>query len=854
MASYKRNRRQSLTDRLQYWGIQEGVVVTRQRGVEFGVEFSLPSAAEVTDPVREQLASALHQIMVQCIPEKHRGRIIIESAPLNENQLVKVNDGQVDNDLLKFMKEENDKIMEQRRISGMLSSWRYFFTIRLDNRQRRGQPIPFSQHELDKLVHRAVSLRKQIANMMSAGGFEAQPMTGQEAFNLIWRWFNPGFVTSREPLFKSIFKSPNMSPKEIKRNMTIYSNSMREQITNSEIDSTRIDALVVGDRLVQTVNMLKIGDTTYPGMSERMLMRLAGHHVYYVIDMLHLSQSDERKSLNNKARGAILATTDASLGTPDLGNATVVGGMANILRRMTASEERIFTFGVSVILVARDKQELETMKEIARTEMSMMGGLQAAYGTFQNIPQYIDRLAPMNAQTNDFMFRSFSMNMVHFLPQVGPWRGSKKPLALFRSRWGSVTGINPSDGTLNQGMLIVGSAGSGKTFLTQSWAAKMASIGSDLVIVDQKRDYESFISSLEGQFIPFAPGESIRTAAGFDEMVRFNAFELPEGVYEADEEHKLFLMGFITALLGSTELPPQERAIITAAIDQVYATASTRNNLGEVTFTPVTLGRFVKTIRELNAVGTVTLKDNTEAQNIIRRLVLSFQTYLGGTALGSFLDGESTVEMRNRYVYFDIAKIRDDPSLTRVALLLIIKQIWERAKKDPAKPKVAIIEEIGVLFAIPEALAFVASLYKLGRAYNLWPVGVTQEIADFQKGKGLINNTAQFIIGRVSAEEADMIVKLLSLTPACNDLINSLAGRKDLYREFLVMTVKETGMEGDVVQYFPSPLEISMFTSTPADKARRAELVKYYNGSHYLAVKHMAGYLDAQITAMRKSA
>ncbi|ASN83285.1 VirB4 family type IV secretion system protein [Deinococcus ficus] len=837
-SNYRRNRRQSLTDRLQYWGIRDGVVITRQKGIEFGIEFRLPSAAEVTDPVREQLATLLHQIMVQCVPEQCRGRLIIESAPLNENQLVKASEGQnVDNELLKFLKDENNRIMEKRRVEGMLSSWRYFFTVRLDNRQKKiGRPVPFMSTELDPLVKRAISIRTQMVNMMDAAGFEARSLTGQEAFGLIYRWFNPGLAASREPLFKSIFKGLNASRDEIRKDLTLYSDSMREQVTNSEVDSTRIDALVVGDRLVQTINMLGVGETTYPGMSERMLMRLSGHHVYYILDLEHLKQSDERKKLNDAARGAILATQDASMGTPDLGNVAVVGGLSNILQRMTAGEERVFRFGISMVLIARDKSELEHMKEIARTEMSMMGGAKAAYGTFQNIPQYFDRLAPLNAQTNEFMFKAFSSNVIHFIPLVGPWAGSNKPIALFRSRWGSVTGINPSDGTLNQGMLIVGSAGSGKTFVTQSWAAQMAAVGADLVIVDQKRDYESFISSLEGQFIPFAPGEKVD-----GKVVRLNAFELPPGEYVPDEQHKIFLMGFITALLGSGELPPQDKAIITAAIEQAYATSYTINAAGDVKHSVVTLSTLVTAIRELNAVGTVSLKGNTEAQSIINRLTLSLQTYVGDTAMGSFLDGESTVEIKNPYVYFDIAKIKDDPSLTRVALLLIIKQIWERAKKNRDKPKVAIIEEIGVLFSIPEALAFVASLYKLGRTYNLWPVGVTQEIGDFQKGKGLINNTSQFLIGRVSAEEAETVAEVLGLNSASLDLIRSLGGQKGVYREYLAMTIKESGMTGDVVQYFPNPIEYWMFTSHPAEVDRRQKTVELHGGNVLAAVKSLAG-------------
>lgn len=837
---YKRNRRQSLTERLQYWGVRDGVVITRQKGAEIAVEFELPSAAEVTDATREQLAEAIRMIMVQAVPQRCRGRIIIESGPVTDAQMLRVaREDHLSNDLLAFLASEDARALEQSRVRGELTSLRYFFTIRLDTKQSRSlRPIPFMESDLQALVRKGVAVRKQLVNMLGAAGFPARELLGQEAFNLIWRWFNPGLAMGTPPMFKSMFRPPNVSLADLKKNFRIQSDTMRAQIASSEIDTSRFDALVVGDRLVQTINMLGPGDTTYPGMTERLLSRLSGHHFYLVIDLNHLYQPDIRKKLNNAARGAVVAATDASLGTPDVGNSAVLDNISNVLYQLTQSEEHVFEFGISLVLIARDRDELEHMKEIARTEVSMLGGARSAYGTVQNIPQYLDRLAPMNAQENDFMFNCFSVNVAHMVPLVGPWKGSSRPIAVFRSRWGSLTGLNPADGTQNYGTLIVGSAGSGKTFLTQGWVARTGALGAEFIIVDQKRDYKSFIDSLgeDGQFIPFAPGEFVD-----GQVVRYNAFELPEGEYEPDENHKIFLLGFITALLGEGDLGSIEKAIVTAAIEQVYIAAVTRDGQGQVRFTPVTLGKFVRTLKNLNAVGTESLRGNEEAQNTVKRLAMSLQTYIGDTPMGTFLDGESTVRMNARYVYFDIAKIRDQPELTRVALLLIIKQIWDRARAHPDRVKVAVIEEIGVLFKIQAALDFVAALYKLGRAYNLWPVGVTQEIADFQLGKGLINNTSQFIIGKVSAEEAGMITDVLGLNNAAHSLILSLGGEKGRYREFLVMVNKETGMTGDVVRYYPNKVEYWMFTSAPDERARREQAVQAFGGNTVEAVRALAG-------------
>ncbi|MBZ9714962.1 VirB4 family type IV secretion system protein [Deinococcus multiflagellatus] len=836
----KRNRRQSLTERLQYWGERSGVVVNRQKQAEICVGFDLPSAAEVTDGAREQLAEAVRMIMIQAVPQRCRGRIIIESAPVSDDEMLRVNREQhMGNDLLSFLASEDARAMEESRVRGELSTWRYYFTLRLDTKRRRSLvPVSFTETELQALVQRGVQMRKTLVNMLNAAGFPAWEVLGQEACSLMYRWFNPGLASGKPPMFKSMFRPPNVPLKQLRGMFQVHSDTLRAQIAHSDIDTSRIDALVVGDRFVQTVNMLSPGDSTYPGMTERMLRRLSGHHVYLVIDLNHLYQPDVRKKLNNAARGAQIAATDGSLGTPDVGNSAVLDNISNVLYQLTQAEEHVFEFGISMVLIARDKAELEHMKEIAQTEMSMMGGTKSVYGTVQNIPQYLDRLAPLNGQDNDFMFKCFSINVAHMVPLVGPWQGSRRPVAVMRSRWGSLTGLNPSDGTLNYGTLLMGSAGSGKTFLTQGWAARTGAQNAEFIIVDQKRDYESFIASLgdEGQFIPFAPGQFVN-----GQVVRYNAFELPAGVIEPDDEHKLFLLGFVTALLGDKDLNGIEKAVVTAAIEAVYVGAVSYNNRGDPEYTPVTLSKFVRALKNLNAVGTESLRRFDQAQQTIKHLSLALQTYIGDTPMGIFLDGESTVRVNAKYVYFDLSKIRAQKDLTRIALLLVIQQIWARAKADPDQVIVPIIEEIGVLFKIEAARDFVAALYKLGRTYNLWPVGITQEIGDFQLGKGLVNNSSQFIIGQVSAEEAAIIADVLGLNEAAHNLILSLSGEKGRYREFLVIVNKESGMTGDVVRYFPNKVEYWLFTSAPAERAHRDRTVALYGGNTLEAVRALAG-------------
>jgi len=837
MIAYQRNRRQSLTERLQLWGIHDHVAFTKTGHAETGVEFTLPTSANVTDARRVGLAESIRMILLQAVPQEWRGRLIIENSPIPQHDMLNVAfDEEHDNDLLGLMAKQERQALEDARIRGELQRLRYFFTVRMKPRKRRAF-LQYTTAEITAICETARVVREQVVNMLNAAGFDAWEMTNQEVFELTWRYLNPGLASARPPLYQSRFALPDASLAELRKDMTLQVPTLRRQLSESEIDASPYGYLVVGDRLVTTVSMQQVGESTYPGMIENLLRRLTGSSYYVVVDADHLYQPAERKALNNAARGLVVSTQDESLGTPDVGNSALLDDITRTLYTLTQQEEHVFRFGVSVVLIARERHELERIKEVARTEISMLGGALGAVGTVQNIVQYLDKLVPFSGQENEFLFKCTSRNIAHLFPLTGAWKGATEPIAVFRNRWGNLTGLNPSDGTTMYGTLVIASAGSGKSFFTQGWATRLAALGSDVIIVDQKRDYDNLVEVLGGQTIPFMPGALL---PGTDEKVRINPFDLPPGVNEPDEDHKMFLMAFFSALLGSG-LSKTEKTLLMAAIDQTYAVNSDIQPDGTLIYNGATLSDFVRTLKNLNQVGTESIRDSAELKNAVKMLTFSLQSYTGSTALGSFLDGPSTVNINNPVVYFDIHALKDQEELKRVGLLLIMRLIWKRAMQDPSRIKTAIIEEIGVLFQIEEARAFVASLWKLGRTYNLWPVGITQEVSDFRLAQGLINNTSQFIIGKVSPEEAGTIADVLSLNEAAHDLILSLGGERGLYREFLVMTVREDGTTGDVIQYWPSRAEYWTYTTHPKDKAKRSDVAASYGGNTVEAIRALAG-------------
>ncbi|MFC4455161.1 VirB4 family type IV secretion system protein [Deinococcus sonorensis] len=842
---YQQNPRESLTQRLMYWGMHGDAVFTRHGGVEIGVEILLPSGIGVTDAERERLSTSLREVLTGYVPEGCRLRLMVGCSRLPSGDVLEPAYEEVyENGLLAELAAQQREQVTNDRLRGGLRQWRYSLLLRLPGRPRgrlSRSPVPYTPQTIRAVVERAQLAREQLMAGMQLAGFQARAMTAQESFELIWRYFNPGLASASPPSYSSEALPPNLMPSDLRRQPTLQTRSLREQVAHSEVDASRIDALVVGDRFVFTVNLIGAPTSTYAGMVEQTLIRLGHHTFWYVLDCVHEVQSRRRTNINTNAAGAMVNATDPSAsigGMPDVGNAAVLDQLQQTIYRLEANREHIYRFGIAFVVVTDSPQEREQAAERAATELNGLGGGRALVGTVQNVRQYFDHLAPFSGKDSIFLFDAFSANVADLLPLTGPYRGSEQPVLVLRSRQGTQVGLNPSDDTLNYGTLVIGGSGSGKTMLVQRFLLSLRMLGAGAIIVDQKEDYRTFVELMDGQFINFSPNETVTQLQPdgqvLDVPVRYNAFAWPDDPAEL-ETQKSFALAFVAVLLGQS-LIGERQTVMVYAIEQLYRTAAQRRSEG----TPVspTLSDLISTLRTMSSLG----GSETMRPHLIEladEMRTSLLTYSGDTVYGRFLDGQSTIDLEKALVYFNISSLRDNATLKPIALMLIMRLIWRKARQD-TQVKVPVIEELGVLLQIPEARDFVNALFKLIRAYNGWPVAVSQEVADFEQAGGLINNMSQVLIGRVSPQEASRIVELFHLDPAVEDLINSLGGVKGMMREYLLLRFTQSGVSGDVVQYAPTRGEYWTFTSNPEDKALRERAIRDHGGNVGAAIRTLS--------------
>ncbi|WP_353541015.1 VirB4 family type IV secretion system protein [Deinococcus xinjiangensis] len=831
-------RTNSWTDKSVTLGIHKDVYFTRNGAAEIGYEVNLPSALEVSIENRDLLKKAKNVVLSQAMPVGTRGRYIIENRSMTADDVRSMTlDPQACTPMLRTLVEEDNKSMERDRRAGQLKKVRQFFTVKIDRKVSKGGSL--SERARDALTDYANSYGDRLYQSLNAAGLRAMRMGSQEMAGLVYRYRNPNF-SDLPSVFRSVTPTGNATIASLQANPHLDLPSARRQLTESSVDKSNPGYLLVGTRYVNVVNWSEAGDGTQSGMLEALMATLSEVDYNIVIDWVIPDQVKAKALLNYLQDGARQNTEDMG----GAGNSALLDEMNEALYAIKRGRATVVKFGFSVVIYAKSLEELNHFTSLARAEIGQMGGGLARIGNVENIKQF-ELLEPFNGQTNQYLFDGRTINVAGLLPQVGAWEGTTDPLMVFRNRWNGLTPINHGVGTNNSGMFIIGSAGSGKSNLNMSILLNMRAVGSKIYLLDLKNDYDDVVIANEGSIIEMRPGARLPSG----EYVCINMFDLPEGDLMPSSEKRQMLMGMFRALLyesGGFQL--LDHTILTSAIEAAYQNALAAEPIGngEViqTHTPFYLSDFVTLLRRLPTIaGRAPSQKEREAIDLLASRLSAFT---GTAEMAPFLDGPTTVKITNEVTSFNISAMRDESAraLRRIGMLLLVDAVWRDGLNHAQLIKYAVFEELGAMAEIEEAATFVAEIFKVGRSYRFFPVGISQEIGDIEKMKGIINNSALVFIGKVQPGEAEKIVDTLKLNQAIHDNILSLGGGTS-YREYVALLyLSNNQMVGDVIQNHLTTLKHWMTTTTPVDKIRREKYTERLNGNRMGALMALAGLTD----------
>ena len=191
-------------------------------------------------------------------------------------------------------------------------------------------------------------------------------------------------------------------------------------------------------------------------------------------------------------------------------------------------------------------------------------------------------------------------------------------------------------------------------------------------------------------------------------------------------------------------------------------------------------------------------------------------------SLSGIFDQQSNINIKNTFTVFSIRDMEDE--LRPIAMFILLDFIWTRIKRDK-KHRILIVDEAWYLMKYPDSAAFMYSIAKRARKYNLGLTTITQDVEDFLStdyGKAIVTNSSLQFLLKQSPAAIDKVSEVFYLSEGERSLLLSSEIGEGLFF---------AGPNHVAIRVQASPEEHALLTSNPEEIARKQSLSKNENSS-----------------------
>ncbi len=468
---------------------------------------------------------------------------------------------------------------------------------------------------------------------------------------------------------------------------------------------------------------------------------IAFDHPLYVSMFIYPNESkDILKDLRRKV-AEMEATIDSDIKAGKVVDPSVQVALDDALtlqNELAAGSERFFQFGLYVTIPADSKVELDRItKEVDSSLSSLLivaktATLEMEEGFKSTLPLFLDKLRIWRNMDTTSLATSF------------PFVTSS-----LTQNEGIMYGVNEHDGSLvifdrfsleSANSIILGKSGGGKSYLVKLETLRLLLMGTDVIIIDPENEYEKITTAVGGEFASFSISSTFK----------INPFELSHDDQEPDElANKIqSLHSLMRVVMG--ELTPAQDALLDRSLVTTYAQKG-------ITQDPATHVKEPPLMEDLYKVllGTET----AEGAELAARL----EKFIKGSASGIF-NQQSNFDIKNKFTVFGVRDLEEN--LRPIAMYIILDFVWSRIRKDKRK-RVLVVDEAWYLIKHKDSAAYLFSLAKRARKYQLGLTTITQDVEDFlgvEEGRALLTNSSLQILLKQSTAAIDRVAQTFNLT------------------------------------------------------------------------------------------
>jgi hypothetical protein len=464
-------------------------------------------------------------------------------------------------------------------------------------------------------------------------------------------------------------------------------------------------------------------------ISPGLRVRLAWHAVplptAWIVDYLQRQLVSMRATRIQKD-GSANSDSSLAIGLP---------AAEDLQRRLAASQEKAFHVAIYLTLITPTRTELdagsEKLESAARAAICRLQQctFRMADGHIATLPGAPDRLQRRRVLDTSAL--------ATFLPWLDVDISEKGGLVVGRSRaTGSAVMLDPFDQRryANANIGVFGHSGAGKTYLLSSLAMGALGRGTQVFVIDPEHEYGDLAQSLGGVDIQLALGSG-HALNVLDLRPSDRRDEGWVGPATADA------VDLCATVCGGLDEP--ERALVESAVRSAYhdeaqpVLADVARRLPDTTRVAAVLGRWVQ------------------------------------GSLGQMFSAPTNIDLAAPMVAFGMRELRDE--MVAPVHFLLAAALWTRIKRKD-RPRMLIVDELGLLFEDPTIRRFVVSLARRIRKYSGSLVFATQNPGDLlssDAGSVVATNPAVLFLGAQRPGEAAKLQRAFHLSHHQRALLES---------------------------------------------------------------------------------
>ncbi|MBS4040995.1 MAG: TraG family conjugative transposon ATPase [Flavobacteriales bacterium] len=415
-----------------------------------------------------------------------------------------------------------------------------------------------------------------------------------------------------------------------------------------------------------------------------------------------------------------------------------------------------------------------------------------------------------------------------------------KGLRMGERRYGQPVWVDLSDEPMQKGWItnrnkfILGPSGSGKSFFTNHMVRSYFEQGTHVVLVDVGHSYQGLCELVGGYYFTYSE----------DSPLCFNPFFLDgEGL---DTEKKESLKTLLLALWKKEDevFRRSEYVAISNAIKAYYEYLDRSAGVFPCfdTFYEFLLSDFSGIIEQ----------EKVSSQDFdLKNFLYVLRPFFRGGEFDYLLNAQENLNLLNqRFIVFELDKIKDHPILFPVVTLIIMEIFISKMRKLKGQRKMILIEEAWKAIAKEGMAEYIKYLFKTVRKFFGEAIVVTQEVDDIIHSPvikdAIINNSDCKILLDQSKyqNKFEQIQKLLGLTEKEKAMILSINRANDPSRKYKEVFIG-LGSHSQVFRTEVSLEEYLTYTTEEKEKLRIEELCRLHGGSREKAIAALAEELQS---------